>query len=75
MNRHPFTIQLLYESTEYVQDLELTVDSGYIESGFSLKSENREYFSAEFIYGFSGFTYWKLNILVIININFFNQKI
>ena len=25
VNRHPFTIQLLYESTEYVQDLELTV--------------------------------------------------
>ena len=48
INRHPFTIQLLYKSTEYVQDLELTIDSGYIETGVSLKSENREYFSAEF---------------------------
>ena len=43
-----FTIQLLYESTEYVQDLELTIDSGCIETGVSLKSENSEYFSAEF---------------------------
>lgn len=46
--RHPFTIQLQYECPEEVQPLEIGVDSGYANVGVSLKSENREFFSAEF---------------------------
>ena len=38
---HPFTIQLLYASTEFVQPLELSVDSGSIYVGVSLKTEKK----------------------------------
>ena len=48
IGHRPFTIQLLYETTEYVQELELTVDSGYVNAGVSLKSEKREYLSQEY---------------------------
>ena len=44
----PFTIQLLYETTENVQELELTIDSWYVNVGLSLKSEKREYLSREY---------------------------
>lgn len=48
VSRHPFTIQLLYKSEEYTQPLEIGVDSGYIHVGVSVKSEKKEFFSAEF---------------------------
>lgn len=48
VSRHPFTIQLLYKSEEYTQPLEIGVDSGYIHVGVSVKSERREFFSAQF---------------------------
>lgn len=35
VRRRPFTIRLLYPSTEYVQELELTIDSGYEYAGAS----------------------------------------
>ena len=44
----PFTIQLLYETPENIQELELTVDSGYVNVGVSLKSEKKEYISREY---------------------------
>ena len=48
VSRHPFTVQLLYESGEYTQPLEIGVDSGYVHVGVSVKSERREFFSAQF---------------------------
>ena len=48
VSRHPFTIQLLYESGEHTQPLEIGVDSGYIHVGVSVKSERKEFFSAQF---------------------------
>lgn len=48
VSRHPFTIQLLYESGEHTQPLEIGIDSGYIHVGVSVKSEQREFFSAQF---------------------------
>ena len=48
VSRHPFTIQLLYKSEEYTQSLEIGVDSGYIHVGVSVKSERKEFFSAQF---------------------------
>jgi len=48
ISRHPFTIQLLYESEEHTQPLEIGVDSGYLHIGVSVKSERREFFSAQF---------------------------
>lgn len=47
VRRRPFTIRLLYPSTEYVQELELTIDSGYEYAGLSLKTERRELMSQE----------------------------
>ena len=41
--REPFTIQLDYETTAYIQDLELCVSPGSQHIGLSLKSEKREY--------------------------------
>ena len=43
----PFTIQLLYESKTFVQDIEKCVDTGYQYIGTSLKSETAEYDSKE----------------------------
>lgn len=47
-SRHPFTIQLTYETSEFVQSMEIGVDSGYEHVGISVKSEKREYLSAQF---------------------------
>lgn len=43
--RNPFTIQLLYGSTGYKQDLTLGVDTGHSEVGISVVSETKEVFS------------------------------
>ena len=48
VGRHPFTIQLLYETTNYTQPIELCVDTGYQHIGISVKSESREYVSAQY---------------------------
>jgi hypothetical protein len=48
VNRHPFTVQLLYDSTAYTQPLELCVDTGYQHIGLSVKSEAREYDSVQY---------------------------
>ena len=47
-SRHPFTIQLTYDTSEFVQPIEIGVDSGYEHVGVSVKSEKREYLSAQF---------------------------
>jgi len=46
VSRSPFTIQLLYGSTGYKQDLTLGVDTGHNEVGLSVVSETKEVFSA-----------------------------
>ncbi len=43
----PFTIRLLYESTEYVQPATLGIDSGYTYIGFSAVNETKELISGE----------------------------
>jgi len=43
----PFTIQLLYETTEYVQPVTLGVDPGYKNVGLSAVTDQREVFAAE----------------------------
>lgn len=43
----PFTIQLNYETTEFTQDMTLGIDSGYLNVGFSVVSEQKEYISGE----------------------------
>lgn len=48
VNRNPFTIQLCYESTTYTQEVEMCVDTGYQHIGVSIKSESREYVSAQY---------------------------
>ena len=47
-SRHPFTIQLTYDSPENIQPMEIGVDAGYQHIGISVKSTKREYLSAEF---------------------------
>lgn len=47
MKRRPFTIQLLIETTHYVQSAVLGVDSGYNYIGISVVTEKEELFSAE----------------------------
>lgn len=47
IKRKPFTIQLLYGSSSYVQSITLGVDSGYLNIGLSAVGEKRELFSAE----------------------------
>ena len=47
-SRHPFTIQLTYDTSEFVQPMEIGVDSGYEHVGVSVKSAKREYLSAQF---------------------------
>lgn len=46
--RKPFTIQLDYETANYVQELELCVDAGAQHIGLSLKSDAVEYESIQF---------------------------
>ncbi|MBF0226466.1 MAG: HNH endonuclease [Desulfobacterales bacterium] len=43
----PFTIQLLYETTEYTQAIILGIDAGYQNIGFSAVSENQEIIAGE----------------------------
>ena len=45
--RCPFTIQLKYDTTEYVQEINLGIDSGYQNIGFSAISNNEELVSGE----------------------------
>ena len=47
-SRHPFTIQLTYDTSEFVQPMEIGVDSGYEHVGVSVKSAKREYLSSQF---------------------------
>ena len=44
----PFTIQLQYESETTTQPVELTEDTGYLNIGFSVKSEKHEFVSREY---------------------------
>ncbi len=47
--RNPFTIQLTYEpKTHFTQPVELCVDTGYVHAGLSVKSESKEYVSAQY---------------------------
>jgi len=43
----PFTIQLLYETTEYTQDVTLGIDAGYQTVGFSASTETEELIAGE----------------------------
>ena len=43
----PFTVQLLYETENNVQEVELKVDAGYQNIGVSACSDNKELFSGE----------------------------
>ena len=47
VNRCPFTIQLLYESTHYTQEINLGVDSGSKTIGLSATTETKVLFEAE----------------------------
>ena len=47
VKRFPFTIQLLYGSSSYKQDIALGVDPGYSNIGLSAVTEKLEVFSAE----------------------------
>ena len=47
-SRNPFTIQLTYDSTTYVQPIEVCQDTGYQHIGVSVKSESTEYVSAQY---------------------------
>lgn len=48
VNREPFTIQLLYGSTGYKQDITVGVDTGSDKVGVSIVSKNKELNSYEF---------------------------
>jgi hypothetical protein len=48
VSRHPFSIQLKYDTSEHVQPMEIGVDSGYEHVGVSVKSEKKEFLSAQF---------------------------
>lgn len=48
VKRNPFTIQLLYETSSYVQPVEICEDVGYNYIGISIKSNTHEYVSAQF---------------------------
>jgi len=47
IHRKPFTIQLLYQTTEIVQEITLGVDAGYLKIGLSAITKKQELFSAE----------------------------
>ena len=47
VRRTPFTIQLLYDSTEYIQEITLGVDAGSKFIGLSATTEQKEVFAAE----------------------------
>ncbi|MBQ6519138.1 MAG: HNH endonuclease [Anaerolineaceae bacterium] len=48
VKHEPFTIQLIYDTPEAVQPVEVCVDAGYAHIGVSVKSEKREYNSAQY---------------------------
>lgn len=48
VKHRPFTIQLMYESTNYKQPIEFCCDTGDHHVGVSLKSEAKEYVSDEY---------------------------
>jgi hypothetical protein len=47
VKRNPFTIKLLYDTTNYTQPVTLGVDSGYTYIGFSATTEKEELISGE----------------------------
>lgn len=47
IKRKPFTIQLLYETTEYTQPVILGIDSGYSYIGYSAVTEDKELIKGE----------------------------
>lgn len=47
VRRDPFTIQLLYESNEYVQNIDLGIDAGSKHIGVSACSNDREFYASE----------------------------
>ena len=47
IKRCPFTIQLLYETNHYVQEITLGVDAGSKTIGLSATSERKEYYAVE----------------------------
>jgi len=47
VNRFPFTIKLTYQSSNYVQDVSLGIDSGYLNIGFSAITNKEELISGE----------------------------
>lgn len=48
VQREPFTIQLLYGSTGYKQDITIGVDTGHSEVGVSVTTSSKELFSSVF---------------------------
>lgn len=47
VNLKPFTIQLIHNMTKYVQQTTLGIDSGYLNIGYSVLTENKELISGE----------------------------
>ena len=47
VRRDPFTIRLTYETTDYVQDVDLGVDAGSKEAGVSACTKEKELYAAE----------------------------
>jgi hypothetical protein len=47
VNSKPFTIQLIYNTTEFVKSTTLGIDSGYLNIGYSVLTENKELISGE----------------------------
>ena len=47
VKREPFTIQLLYETTDFVQDIDLGIDAGSKTIGVSACTEKEEVYAAE----------------------------
>ena len=45
---HPFTIQLTYDTPDKTQPIEIGMDAGYQHIGVSVKTKQKELFSAEF---------------------------
>ncbi len=50
VKRKPFTIQLLYETTEYTQPVTLGIDSGYSYIGYSATTEKKNLFQENVLY-------------------------
>lgn len=48
VKHEPFTIQLTYDTTNYVQEIEMCIDTGYFHIGTSIKSKKYEYVSNQY---------------------------